>query len=134
MIIDLSTSYEFQLLLDPLDSSEDFPSVLFRVHAKVSMPSWQAAIESTGSWFSYESLNAFEQSLRSLVRSTEGVASLTDMDDMPVIVITRNGNQTCVRVTVQDSINMASSCVEVSGYASELVSLAERLTDYPKWW
>jgi hypothetical protein len=54
MIIDLSTSHDFQLFLEPMDSSESYPSVLLKVQAKVKMPSWQATIESTGSWFFYE--------------------------------------------------------------------------------
>jgi hypothetical protein len=84
--------------------------------------------------FLRKSLNAFERSLKALEASVEGIAALYDMDELPVIFITRSGNEICVRITVQDSINMGSSSVEVNGYASEISTISERLKDYPKWW
>ena len=134
MILDLSISHDFQLFLEPMDSSERFPSVLLKVQAKVNMPSWQAAIESTGSWFMYESLSSFEQSLKNLENSVEGMAALYDMDELPVIRITRTGKEICLRITVRGSINMGSSSVEVNDYASAISTISGRLKDYPKWW
>lgn len=134
MTIDLSTSHDFQLFLEPMDSCESYPSVLLKVQAKVNMPSWQATVESTGSWFLHESLNAFERSLKALEASVDGIAALYDMDEFPAILITRSGNEICVRITVNDSINMGSSSVEVNGNASEISTLSERLKNYPKWW
>ncbi|MGK8478994.1 hypothetical protein [Stutzerimonas stutzeri] len=45
MIINLTTSQEFKLTLEPVDSTDVYPSVSFKVEATVSMPSWQATIE-----------------------------------------------------------------------------------------
>jgi len=134
MIIDLTTSQEFKLTLEPVDSSDVYPSVSFKVEATVSMPSWQATIEAKECWFSYESLNYFEKSLKHINGSSEGSASLVDLDGTPIIEITRLGNEISTRVTAKDSVNMGSSSVQINGYAPEIAQIIEKLRDYPKWW
>jgi hypothetical protein len=76
-IIDLSTSQELQLRLDPVASEDRFPSVAFDIEAKLTMPFPQTTISIKQCWFSHTDLNRFEEGLGTLCHQASKGAELT---------------------------------------------------------
>jgi len=134
MTIDLSTSQELQLRLDPVESEDRFPSVAFDIEAKFTMPFQQTTISIKECWFSYANLNRFEEELGNLCRQETGSAVLLDMSGVPIVTLDRYDEKVTTRVQAIDAAGIGKVVLEVAGYPSEILAMLEKVREYPKWW
>lgn len=134
MTIDLSTSQELQLRLDPVASEDRFPSVAFDIEAKLTMPFQQTTISIKECWFSHTDLNRFEEGLGTLCHQENGSAVLLNMDGIPIVAVDRNNETITTRVQATDTAGIGKVVLEVTGYPSEIAAMLEKVREYPKWW
>ncbi|MGZ0079704.1 hypothetical protein [Methylomonas sp. YC3] len=134
MTLDLSTSQELQLRLDPVASEDRFPSVAFDVEAKFTMPFQQTTISIKECWFSHADLNRFEEELGNLCRQETGTAVLLNMSGDPIVAVERCNQEITTRVQATDTVGIGKVVLEVTGYPSEVPVMLEKVREYPKWW
>ncbi|HEX5337870.1 MAG TPA: hypothetical protein VFW53_05490 [Gallionella sp.] len=134
MTIDLSTSKELQLHLDPVASEDRFPSIAFDIEAKLTMPFQQTTISIKECWFSHADLNRFEDELGTLCHQEYGSAILRNMDEAQIVAVDRNNDRITIRVQAADTAGIGKVVLEVTGYPSEIATMLEKVRGYPKWW
>lgn len=134
MTLDLITTQELQLSLDPVASEERFPSVAFNIEARFSMPFQHTAITIKECWFSHTDLNKFEEELRLLCGQEKGRATLRNMDGMSIVSLKRHEEKVATRIHATDTVSMGKVVLTVAGYPGELRSMLEKIREYPKWW
>jgi hypothetical protein len=134
MALVLTTSKELQIVLEPVQVEDRYPSVAFDVRARLVMPFQETTVVVKECWFTHEALNQFEDKLADLRSLEFGKVALLNMSEFPVLEISREGNATVTTIRSTDTMGMSSSTIQVKGYAQDIAVMLEHLRSYEKWW
>lgn len=134
MTIHLVNNTEFKVTLDPIESSENPPSVSFQITARIKMPFQETALRINDCWITYDCLREFETQLANLRYTQEGKADLISMNNALVFSISRKANVSTFSVHSSDTVGLTASTIRVNGYATEINDFHHAIASYAKWW
>jgi hypothetical protein len=134
MHLALVNSPEFQITLDPAQVEDRVPSVAFNVLADLHMPFQAASVRIKECCFTHAALNEFEQQLSALRTQARGSATLSNMSGLSILTVVRDGNRITTSINASDTVQMASTTIEVNGSASEIARMYGNIRSFAKWW
>ncbi len=123
-----------QLEFDPVGTADNPESVAFDISFTWNVPFQSCRFAVRECWFDAKALRDFESHLDDLLQSQNGSVSLPNMDDRPVLSISKDGNAAQIVMCAADTSGMGDFRFTINTHASRLEDLYNRLRDYPKWW
>ena len=133
---ELTLIYDDQarLIFDPVDTADNPPSISFNISFAWAMLFQSCTIEHRECWILLDELDRFESELSNLLTTTNGETVLRNMSEMPVLMLSRDGNSAVVRYHAADKSGKGDVVFAISTYAQQLSEMENRLRSYPKWW
>jgi hypothetical protein len=125
---------ELQVTFDVSGADDHLPSIAFDITILWNMPFQKARIEMKECWFECVIFDEFESALQKLKDQKNGIATLKNMSNNPIITFTKSGQSLTKELFCQDTTDMGQITLKVNGYESELTYTLDKLKYFAKWW
>jgi hypothetical protein len=125
---------QVRLQFDPVDVSDNPPSVAFDVTLHWNMPFQQVTLLDRERWFEDEYLRRFESEIVAFSNRQADAACLVNMSNAPMLQIERNGSTAIIQVHAADSATLGTFTFTIKADANAIGQICASLRGYAKWW